>query len=138
MAVDRTKLMKSALRSILSKEIKELGFVGNLPWFRRLSKDGVDILWIQFRTEGFRLDAGRVPHRSLLEDKTPQEDFAVYAGREGKGKRSTLIKVALHRPGGDWFHYDKGTTKTYFNAIAKSATDIVSSEGVKFWKKKLK
>jgi hypothetical protein len=136
----RNKMIRTALQSIFSKEMRDIGFEGRLPWYRRLGTNGIEILHVQFEKGRyrFRLDAGKIPLRAKLTAKSPQQDYGLFTSSSHRiGNRSLLIKVAKHRPGADWFFYDSGTTPTYFNSVAKSAADIAISEGTKFWRRKL-
>jgi hypothetical protein len=106
--------MAAALREVLTPRLAALGFGGG----------------------AFRLDAGRVPPRAALREKTPRQDYATYTSTVHTPyvRRSLLPRVAKHRTGADWFFFDTGTSPRYMRSVAASAAGIVETEGARFWR----
>src|SRR4051812_31037099 len=114
--------MKAALKTAVVPHLRERGFSGSFPHFRRCGSSGIDLLTFQFDRwgGGFVIEIG----------KCPVEGITTYWGKEiapGKvtawdlhpNKRVRIQPVPGSGPE-EWFRYDSATTEDDFDRVAES------------------
>jgi hypothetical protein len=114
--------MISSLKSIFVPALRERGFKGSLPHFRRLMSERIDLLTIQFdrRGGGFVIEVS----------KCAPEGITMPWGKQIAPSRVTAWDVyPPHRPrlgapqpgeGGHWFRFDDGTSTDRAATLAVS------------------
>ncbi|MBA2936891.1 DUF4304 domain-containing protein [Paenibacillus sp. CGMCC 1.16610] len=124
MSVERD-IMIDALKTIVIPELREKGFKGSFPHFRRITDKKIDILTFQFDKYGggFRLEIAVCSPEGLTHDwgekVTPNKVTAYHLNIQN---RKTILD------NGNWFRYDK---KTFFGSVYKK----VASKVLKSFKK---
>lgn len=118
--------MKKALQQVVVPHLRELGFRGAFPHFRRRS-DRIDIVTFQFDSYGggFIIELGRCG----------LEGYTTYWGEHIPPESVTTWDLPMDqrariqpRPDGgtdSWFRYDSATTTEDFVQIARSALALL-------------
>lgn len=119
--------MKKALQQVVVPHLRELGFRGTFPHFRRRS-DWIDLVTFQFDSYGggFIIELGRCG----------LEEYTTDWGKQIPPDRLTTWYLPMNqrtriqpRPGGgadSWFRYDSATTTEDFVQIARSALALLA------------
>jgi hypothetical protein len=124
---DAQDQMKKALKSIVVPRLREYGFAGSFPHFRRLRPDRIDLLTFQFDRHGggFVIEIGQCP---------PQ-GFTTYWGKQVAPDKITTWDLspkerARLRPRDgsgieSWFRYDDAASASAFAQTAESVLPFV-------------
>jgi len=125
--------MKEALQDVLGRYLKEKGFVGRLPHFRRFRENEVHVLTIQFNTHGgsYVVEVTKFPtefkHPSLgiIDPKKLTSGHAAWQDR----KRLNPTKSEDY-----WFDYSSFTGNSEpFRNSAESVIPLIESQAEKLW-----
>ncbi|MEH7336785.1 DUF4304 domain-containing protein [Neobacillus drentensis] len=128
MAVERDSMV-SSLKKIVIPFLRENGFKGSIPHFRRIKENKIDLLTFQFDRYG----GGFVIEVAVC----PPDGVTTHWG-----KKVPPHKVTAHdlnnRPrlnGGEWFRYDApDADEDIFDAVANELLDCIP-EAEKYWDK---
>jgi hypothetical protein len=120
--------MVKALQEIVVTKLREQGFKGSFPHFRRASKEKIDLLTFQFDKwgGGFVIEISRcppdgittywgehiAPNKARAWDMHPDERFRLQPGPGGSTS--------------DWFRYDKPSAhEDVFEKVAKEVLPLL-------------
>jgi len=114
-----------------SRALRERGFKGSLPHFRRLGKDRIDLLTVQFNRHGgsFVIEISRCAAEGVTTSwgkKIPPNEVRAWDIHPSERPR-----LGSPRPGADghWFRFDDGTPT---DDVARSAT-LFLVEADRWW-----
>lgn len=128
-----TAKLKKTLSAEFIPKMRELGFTGSLSNLRRLTENGVDVIYIHYHTGGgagsFCIDLGRLPPRRSLESKTFAQDLVAIDKRRALGSSTRL----LNSRGSYAFSYWNIKTEAGFKKIAKDTVKYILKDAVPFW-----
>jgi hypothetical protein len=119
---DSRERMINALREVVMPRLRQKGFIGSFPHFRRLHLDHVDVLTFQFDRQGggFVIEIGQCPANG----------FTTAQGKSIPAKKVTAWDLGLaqrsriqHQKGSgtdSWFRYDDTSTEDGFRQTAEA------------------
>ncbi|MEN6372890.1 MAG: DUF4304 domain-containing protein [Armatimonadota bacterium] len=119
--------MKKALNDVVIPRLRERGFKGSLPHFRRFRDDRVDLLMFQFDKwgGGFVIEVGHCSPQGMMTSwggHIPAEKMKAYYLNFNCRER------VQPRKGGspnDWFRYDSATRPEEFAEVAQSVIPLL-------------
>src|SRR5262250_3254261 len=121
--------MTSSLKDVLVPELKQRGFKGSMPHFRRATNDRIDLLTIQFDKwgGGFVIEISKCAPNGIRmawgEEISPRKVTARDVNPHNR------LRLGAPREGDHWFRFDKGfSTKE----VAKQATSYLA-EADRWW-----
>ncbi|HEV8113564.1 MAG TPA: DUF4304 domain-containing protein [Planctomycetota bacterium] len=116
--------MLAALRALFVPVLRERGFRGSLPHFRRIGPTGIDLLTVQFdrRGGGFIVEVARCGpdgHATYWGKQVPPSRVCAHDIHPGERHR-----LGASGPGvdGRWFRFDDGSS---IDNVAHEAVDIL-------------
>ena len=135
LAGDRKTMIKS-LQTRTVPRLRQLGFKGSFPHFRRLLADRTDLISFQFDKYGggFIVELARAP----------SGDFQAYWGETVPAKKLKTYDLppderfrlgAKSAEGDHWFRYDKGLFRRTlsFDELSDRVSDLVRTQGEAWW-----
>ena len=117
-----------ALKEIVVPFLREKGFSGSFPHFRRFSDNEVDLLTFQFDKwgGGFLIEISKCPSSGIV---TPWGDTILAKDMRAidnhPDKRHRIIPGKDGSPG-SWFRYDRQLTFPFSRKYKKTARDVLS------------
>jgi hypothetical protein len=128
MSISRDKMIKNLNESVIPV-LKELGFKGKIPHFRRILRDRINLLTFQFdrigggfvieiancKPEGYTMHWGE----KIVPEKLTAHDV-------DKRKRIQHNMKTPHSSTDDWFRYDKKYLLGFGNVYKKVCEDVLS------------
>ncbi|MDN3015675.1 DUF4304 domain-containing protein [Paenibacillus sp. BSR1-1] len=128
MAVERDSMV-SSLKKIVIPFLRENGFKGSIPHFRRIKENKIDLVTFQFDRYG----GGFVIEVAVC----PPDGVTTHWGKKVPPNKVTAHDIN-NRPrlnGGEWFRYDApDADEGIFDAIANEVLDCIP-EAEKYWDK---
>jgi hypothetical protein len=136
MKSDQHNNMVKALQQIVVPRLRERGFRGSFPHFRRISDDKIDLLTFQFDNwgGGFVLEISKCPPNGIMttwgEHIPPNK---VKAWNVHPSQR-TRLQPKKSSSTADWFRYDNSTLLA--DTFEKTARDVLPFLDIaeKWWK----
>lgn len=130
-------LMNSALKDLVIPELRERGFKGSLPHFRRRKEKTIHLLSFQFDRHGggFIIEIARAPNQPfktswgeiIKENKITAHDLDNRLRIHPKG-------ILVNSPTEDWFRFD-GKSFFHKNIFKKVAMQVLNNLNVaeQYW-----
>jgi hypothetical protein len=120
--------MIAELKKTAVPVLRELGFKGSFPHFRRIGPERVDVLTFQFSSWGgsFVVEIGACPpkgFKSCGKLIPPQKVKVMHLYR-----RMRLGAADEHRD--HWFHFEKGN----YAQVADAVAPLIRGQGEAWWK----
>jgi hypothetical protein len=119
--------MVAELKRVVVPVLRELGFNGAFPHFRREGEEGIDLLTFQFASAGgsFVVEAGKFPAEGLqvANELIPPAEVKM---------RHLLRRLRLGTKGesGDhWFDYEAGG----YEQVAQSVVPLIRGQATRYW-----
>lgn len=135
MSNEHNKMVK-ALQEIVVTKLRERGFRGSFPHFRRQSGDKIDLLTFQFDRHGggFFIEIANCPSDGIVTywgEHIPPNKVRAWDIHPDKRLR---LQSGLGDSTSDWFRYDKpGPAGNVFKRVAKKVLPRIE-EAEKWWK----
>jgi len=117
----------AALKTIVLPQLRELGFTGSLPHFRRFRPNAIDLLTFQFDRNGggFILEIGQCPPDGLTtpwgEHVDPKKMKAFYLRHDQR------VRIQPYQGSGteSWFRYDTAASPDDFARVAETVLQFL-------------
>ncbi len=128
--------MIKALKEIVVPRLREQGFKGSFPHFRRSSKEKIDLLTFQFDKwgGGFVIEISKCPPEGITTyfgDSIPPNKVTAWDMHPDKRHR---LQPRRGSSTSDWFRYDNPTRQEdVFESTAKQVLPFLL-EAEKWWK----
>ena len=136
MSESRTKMI-GALKEIVVPTLRELGFKGSFPHFRRLSDNGIDLLSFQFDKwgGGFLIEISKCERSGIIThwgESIPAKKVRAIDNHPDKRYR---IKPGKGSSREDWFRYDQRSIFHSSNIYDQVASTVLSylNEAEDWW-----
>ena len=123
--------MIASLKRLFVPALRERGFKGSLPHFRRLRNDQIDLLTVQFDRYGggFVIEISRCAPEGMTTSwgkKIPPNKVTAW---DMHPKERPRLGAPSPQEDGHWFRFDDGTPT---DAVAESAT-LLLAEADRWW-----
>lgn len=131
MSYERDKMI-SELKKIVVPELRNRGFKGSFPHFRRISEVKIDLITFQFDRYGggFVIEVGACSPEGITHywgEKVPPNKVTAH---------DLSNRLRLKESGGQWFRYDVGVeSENIYEDLAKEVLDHLY-EAEDYWENK--
>ncbi|WP_081415995.1 DUF4304 domain-containing protein [Peribacillus kribbensis] len=125
MPSNERKMMNAALKKLVIPVLRQQGFKGSFPHFRRLNDNNIDLITFQFNNWGgsFIVELAACPKNGTTmswgEDIPPNKVNAYHVDR-----RYRLGAVSLGSDG-KWFHYEHAVTEEDYTTVAEEVLSLL-------------
>lgn len=131
MSSDRDKMI-SELKKIVVPELRNRGFKGSFPHFRRISEDKIDLMTFQFDRYGggFVVEVGVCSPEGFTHswgEKVPPNKVTAH---------DLNNRLRLNKNDGQWFRYDvENESENIYEDVAKEVLNHLFEAG-EYWENK--
>jgi hypothetical protein len=131
--------MRRALEGSVVAALRDGGFTGTWPHFRRPSKGRIDLVSFQFDKwgGGFCVEVGVAPPkdiRSALGYRVAATKVTAHHLAHRDGRVIRRWRLGARRRGSDhWYRYDAGTSEGRFAKIADKVLADIRRQAEPFW-----
>jgi hypothetical protein len=129
--------MVTALKGIVVPVLRESGFKGSFPHFRRPSKDQIDLLTFQFDRHGggFVIEISKCPPNGIKTSwglEIPPSKVTAH----DVDKRGGRPRIGGNAVGQDhWYRFDaKGAKAGIFEQLAREIIPVLAAQAEPWWK----
>lgn len=133
-------LMIKELKLFVIPYLKEIGFTGKFPHFRRINKERIDLLTFQFDKYGggFAIEIAKYPNKFFTTywgKKIPQDKITAFDLHPSERHRLGC-KDPKSKWGSDyWFRYDKlNLLGNIYQKVSKKVVKLIDSQAEIYWK----
>jgi hypothetical protein len=128
--------MDASLKSIVVPHLRELGFSGSFPHFRRIKENGIDLISFQFDKYGggFVIEVSHCPPggittswgKEIPPDKVQAWDMPF-------NLRLRIQPGTGHGPG-SWFRYDTlSLVANTYDRLSRKVIELLKEKATPFW-----
>lgn len=127
MASKQRKSMDTALKQVVVPFLREQGFKGSYPHFRRINENNIDLLTFEFNKWGgsFAVELGICPKDGVLSwegDKIPLNKINVYDVED----RLRLGNKTFADGNGIWFDFENAVTEEDYKNVAEKVLKLIN------------
>lgn len=125
---DRRRKMTKALKDVVTPLMRQRGFKGTCPHFRRIGQDRTDLFMFFFdkHGDGFVIEIGQCPpdgYSSPVREHIPAEKVKTWDLYSTQ--RARVQPRPASRSTADWFRYEDAKTSDDFTRTAESVLPFV-------------